>query len=168
VQFFETGGGRISTADFLSITPLPLAAQPHLVPNLRTRTIVNGTLEPRVSLRSSKERIMGMSFSWGRRRKSFGTPNRYLVRRPQAWAGSRRFEAVSVLVVVPHPEQGPRSRVSSGTTGCAGCARLLSIKDLPPWSGLRGVCRTAGAICMLLVVIESTGMGTTGRGAIWF
>jgi len=26
---------------------------------------------------------------------------------------------------------------------------------------------TAGATCMLLVVVESTGMGTTGRGAIW-
>jgi hypothetical protein len=33
---------------------------------------------------------------------------------------------VSVLVVVPHPEQVPRSRVSSGK-GCAGCAKLLSI-----------------------------------------
>jgi transposase len=32
-----------------------------------------------------------------------------------------------VLVVVPHLEQLPRSRVSSRTTGCAGCAKLLSI-----------------------------------------
>ncbi len=43
--------------------------------------------------------------------------------------------AMSVFVVVPHPEQAPRSRVSSGT-GCAGCARLCSVTSFSLWPGL--------------------------------
>jgi DNA-binding XRE family transcriptional regulator len=48
---------------------------------------------------------------------------------------------VDVLVVVPHPEQVPHSRVSSGTKGCAGCARLVLLQGFLLGPGLGDDCQ---------------------------
>src|SRR5215210_8304835 len=55
--------------------------------------------------------------------------------------------AVSVFALVPHPEQVPHWRVSSGTTGCAGCARLVvsTVSPLLAVGRVPGCSNTCGA-----------------------